>query len=104
MHSIPWLTAFEIHAEKMQNPNLERRGDVTGALSLSLSLRPCISRQVKSPSPPWFHKQGIPVKEMAALLPGDENSLPPPVTKERKQEKRKNPISVFASRTSSTDA
>jgi len=41
---------------------------------------------------------------MAALLPGDENSLPPPVTKERKQEKRKNPISVFASRTSSTDA
>jgi hypothetical protein len=83
MHSIPWLTAFEIHAEKMQNPNLQRRGDVTGALSLSL--RPCISRQVKSPSPPWFHKQGIPVKEMAALLPGNENSLPPPVTKERKQ-------------------
>jgi len=74
------------------------------SLSLSLSLRPCISRQVKSPSPPWFHKQGIPVTEMAALLPGDENSLPPPVTKERKQEKRKNPISVSASRTSSTDA
>jgi hypothetical protein len=87
MHSIPWLTAFEIHAGKMQNPNLQRRGDVTGALSLSLSLslRLCISRQVKSPSPPWFHKQGIPVKEMAALLPGDENSLPPLVTKERKQ-------------------
>jgi hypothetical protein len=38
MHSIPWLTAFEIHAEKMQNPNLQRRGDVTGTLSLSLSL------------------------------------------------------------------
>jgi hypothetical protein len=102
MHSIPWLTAFEIHAEKMQNRNLQRRGDVTGALSLSL--RPCISRQVKSPSPPWFHKQGIPVTEMAALLPGDENSLPTPVTKERKQEKRKNPISISASRTSSTDA
>jgi hypothetical protein len=41
MHSIRWLTAFEIHAEKMQNPNLQRRSDVTGALSLSLfSLSP----------------------------------------------------------------
>jgi hypothetical protein len=26
---------------------------------------------------------------MAALLPGDENSNPPPVTKERKQRKKK---------------
>lgn len=41
MHSIRWLTAFEIHAENMQNPNLQRRSDVTGALSLSLfSLSP----------------------------------------------------------------
>jgi len=48
MHSIPWLTAFEIHAEKMQNRNLQRRGDVTGALSLSLSLSVHASRAKSS--------------------------------------------------------